>query len=155
MTQINHLLSQVSDISLEDYCPFGLATCFVRDEGEIHEVKIIEPVPSAALEAVLLGIPTSYEFICGKTLGELFEGDSPRITDDFPQEAQLCDRFIERAIAATRTFKNRPSATKHIPIGTIKRDLNYSLSKKRILNNTTVVSAEDNVKQHQYTHQVL
>ena len=151
----NHLLDRVSDVSLEDYCPFGLATCFVRDDGEIQEVKVIEPIPSAALEAILLGIPTSYEFIWGKTLGELFEGDSPVMSDDFPSETQFCDRFIERAIAATRTYKNRPSATKHIPLGTMKQDLNYSLSKKRVLNNTTVVSTEDNVKQHQYTHQVL
>lgn len=151
----NHLLPQLSDISLEDYCPFGLATCFIRDDGEIHEVKVVEPVPSAALEAILQGIPTSYELICGKTLGDLFEGDSPQITDDFPPETQLCDRFTERAIAATRTYKNRPSATNLIPLGTSKQDLNYSLSKKRVLNNTTVVSTEDNVKQHQYTHQVL
>ena len=151
----NHLLDRVSDVSLKDYCPFGLATCFVRDDGEIQEVKVIEPIPSAALEAILQGIPTSYEFICGKTIGELFEGDSPVISDDFPPETQFCDRFTERAIAATRTYKNRPSATKHIPIGTMKQDLNYSLSKKRVLNNTTVVSTEDNVKQHQYTHQVL
>lgn len=155
MTEINCLLAQASELTLEDYCPFGLATCFIRDEGEIHEVKVIEPIPSAAIEAILLGIPTSYEFICGKNLGDLFDGDSPQIPTDFPSEAQFCDRFIERAIAATRTFKNRPSATKHIPLGTKKQDLNYSLSKKRVLNNTTVVSTEDNVKQHQYTHQVL
>ena len=154
MTNLN-LLSQSSDISLEDYCPFGLATCFVRDEGEIHEVKIVEPIPSAALEAVLQGIPTSYELISGQTLGNLFKDDLPTIPSEFPENAQICDRFVERAIAATRTFKSRPEATKHIPIGTIKQDLNYSLAKKRVLNDTQVVHTEDNVKQHEYTHKIL
>lgn len=154
MTNMN-LLAQVSDISLEDYCPFGLATCFVRDEGEIYQVKIVEPIPSAALEAILQGVPTSYEFICGKTLGSLFVGELPTIPTDFPQDAQFCDRFLERAIAATRTFKSRPEATKHIPVGAIKQDLNYSLNKKRVLNDSKLVRAEDNVKQHEYTHQVL
>jgi hypothetical protein len=135
MTNMN-LLAQVSDVSLEDYCPFGLATCFVRDEGEIYQVKIVEPIPSAAL-------------------GSLFVGELPTITADFPQDAQICDRFIERAIAATRTFKNRPEATKHIPVGAIKQDLNYSLNKKRVLNDSKLVRAEDNVKQHEYTHKVL
>ena len=150
-----NLLSQASDISLEDYCPFGLATCFIRDEGEVSQVKIVEPIPSAALEAILHGIPTSYESIYGKTLGNVLAGDSPKIPDDFPESAQLCDRFAERAIAATRTYKVHPEATKHIPVDTVKQDLNYSLSKKRVLNNTSVVSVEDNVKQHEYTHKTL
>ncbi|VEP16785.1 conserved hypothetical protein [Hyella patelloides LEGE 07179] len=154
MTNIK-LLSQVSDISLEDYCSFGLATCFVRDEGEIHQVKVVEPIPSAALEAILQGIPTSYEFVCGQTLDNFFVEDTPIIPQEFPASAQLCDRFTERAIAATRTFKTRPSAAKHIPIGTIKQDLNYSLSKKRVLNDSSVVRVEDNVKQHEYTHKIL
>ena len=154
MSDLN-LLSQTPDISLEDYCTVGLATCFVRDEGEIHQVKIVEPIPSAALEAILQGIPTSYELICGTTVGNLFRGDSPTIPDDFPQDVQFCDRFTERTIAAARTFKSRPEASKYIPVGTLKQDLNYDLSKKRVLNNTKVVSTEDNVKQHEYTHKVL
>lgn len=154
MNTIN-LFNQVSDVSLEDYCPFGLATCFVREEGEVYQVKVVEPIPSAALEAILQGIPTSYEFICGKTLGSFFVEDVPKLAEDFPQDAQLCDRFIERAIAATRTFKTRPEAAKLIPLGTIKQDLNYSLKKKRVLNDSNLVRTEDNVKQHEYTHQVL
>ena len=149
------LLSQASDIQAEDYCPFGVATCFVRGEGEVHQVKIIEPIPSAALEAVLQGIPTSYESIYGKTLGDIVTGDELQLDEQFPQDVQFCDRFIERAIAATRTYKKRPEATKHIPLGTVKTDLNYSLSKKRVLNESTNVSVEDNVKQHEYTHKIL
>jgi hypothetical protein len=154
MNNLN-LLAQVSDVSAEDYCPFGLATCFVRNEGEIYQVKVVEPIPSAALEAILQGIPTSYEFICGKTLGSFLVEEMPTITEEFPQDAQLCDRFMERAIAATRTFKSRPEAAKHIPLGAIKQDLNYSLNKKRVLNDSKLVRSEDNVKQHEYTHQVL
>ena len=154
MTQAT-LLSQASDIQTEDYCPFGIATCFVRKEGEVHQVKIVEPIPSAALEAILQGIPTSYESIHGKTLGAFLVENELQLNEQFPSDAQFCDRFIERAIAATRTYKSRPEATKHIPLGAVKTDLNYSLNKKRVLNQSTNVSVEDNVKQHEYTHKVL
>ena len=150
-----NLLAQATDITTEDYCPFGIATCFIRSEGDIHQVKIIEPIPSAALEAILQGIPTSYEAIHGKNLGEIITEDELKIDEKFPQEAQFCDRFLERAIAAARTYKNRPEAKNHIPLGTVKTDLNYSLNKKRVLNQSTSVSVEDNVKQHEYTHKVL
>lgn len=149
------LLDQAADIEAGDYCPFGIATCFIRNEGEIHQVKIIEPIPSAALEAVLQGVPTSYEAIHGKTFGEIVTEEELKIDEQFPQEAQFCDRFIERAIAATRTYKNRPEAKNHIAVGTVKTNLNYDLSKKRVLNQSTSVSVEDNVKQHEYTHKVL
>ncbi|MDJ0746782.1 MAG: hypothetical protein QNJ32_25965 [Xenococcaceae cyanobacterium MO_167.B27] len=148
--------TEENGIKQQDYCVFGLATCFVQEEeGEIHQVKIIEPIPSAALEAIIQGIPTSYELAYATTLGEIIKEDTPTIPQEFPASTQLCDNFTERALAATRTYKTRPSATKHIPIGTLKQDLNYSLAKKRVLNSSTVVRTEDNVKQHQYTHQVL
>ncbi|MDJ0900346.1 MAG: hypothetical protein QNJ55_16195 [Xenococcus sp. MO_188.B8] len=149
------LLSQATDISANDYCVFGLATCFFREEGEVQEVKIIEPIPSASLEAILQGIPTSYELAGAKTLGEFLQEEQILIPSDFPESAQLCDRFAERAIAATRTYKSRPEATKHIELGTIKQDFNYSLERKRILNVENIVRTEDNVKQHSHTHKVL
>ncbi|MBE9171407.1 hypothetical protein IQ238_29245 [Pleurocapsales cyanobacterium LEGE 06147] len=149
------LFSQASDLTADDYCVFGLATCFFRDEGEIQQIKIFEPIPSAALEAILKGIPTSYELACAKTLGEIFTGDKPQIPAEFQARAQLCDRFEERAIAATRTYKSRLEAQQHIPLGTIKQDFNYSLDRKRVLNVVNNVSTEDNVKQHEYTHKVL
>ncbi len=149
------LLTDASDISTNDYCIFGLATCFLREEGEVHEVKIIEPIPSASLEAILHGIPTSYELACAKTLGEFLQKEKIVIPSDFPESAQLCDRFEERAIAAARTYKARPEATKHIELGTVKQDLNYSLERKRILNAENIVRTEDNVKQHSHTHKVL
>jgi len=149
------LLSQISDITTKDYCVFGLATCFFREEGQVHQVKIVEPIPSASLEAILHGIPTSYELAFAKTLGAFLQEEKIVIPSEVPESAQLCDRFAERAIAATRTYKNRPEATKHIELGTIKQDFNYSLERKRILNAENIVRAEDNVKQHSHTHKIL
>ncbi|BAU63811.1 hypothetical protein STA3757_11790 [Stanieria sp. NIES-3757] len=149
------LWTEASDLVKEDYCVLGLAICFVREEGEVQEVKIIEPIPSAALEAIVQGIPTSYQLACAKTLNEIVAEDTFQIPSEFPQAAQFCVNFAERLIAATRTYKSRPQAQQHIPLGTIKQDLNFSLDKKRVLNVTNVVRTEDNVKQHKYTHQVL
>ena len=156
MTDIN-VLSQTADLSQEDYCVLGLATCFIREDGEVHQLKVVEPIPSAALEAILKGIPTSYEIACAKTLGEILIEDRVNIPAEFSQEGNidLCDRFTERVAAATRTYKTRPEATKHIPLGTVKQDFNYSLERKRVLNNSSIVRAEDNVKQHAHTHKVL
>ncbi|BAZ45981.1 hypothetical protein NIES4102_30090 [Chondrocystis sp. NIES-4102] len=149
--------TQATDLSPQDYCVLGLATCFLRVDGEIEQVQILEPIPSAALEALLKGIPTSYQMACAKTLGEIFATDTVQVPSEFsaPQSIQLCDRFTERVAAATRTYKSRPEAQVHIPLGTIKQDFNYSLEKKRVLNNSRIVSNEDNVKQHSHTHKVL
>ncbi len=149
------LFPQASDLTADDYCVFGLATCFFRDDGEIQQIKIFEPIPSAALEAILKGIPTSYELACAKTLGEIFTDNKPQIPAGLGAQVQLCDRFAERVIAATRTYKSRLEAQQHIPLGTIKQDFNYSLERKRVLNLVNNVSTEDNVKQHEYTHKVL
>ncbi len=152
---INEVLKQASDLSQDDYCILGLATCFVREDGEVNQVKIVEPIPSAALEAIIKGIPTSYELAKSMTLGEIFTADTVKIPTEFTSEASLCDRFDERVAAATRTYKSRPEATKHIPLGTTKRDFNYSVARKRVLNAANVVRTEDNVKQHDHTHKVL
>lgn len=154
MTTIT-LLSQATDLNADDYCVFGLATCFLRQDGEIEQVKVCEPIPSAALEAIVKGIPTSYELACAKTLGEIFQGETVKIPSEFPAEARLSDRFEERVIAATRTYKVRPEAKEHISLGSIKQDFNFSLERKRVLNSVNVVSREDNVKQHSHTHKVL
>lgn len=153
----NTIFAQAADLSSEDYCVLGLATCFVRDEGEIEQLTILEPIPSAALEALIKGIPTSYQVACSKTLGEIFQDDTVKIPEDLAtaDKINLCDRFAERVAAATRTYKSRPEAKKHLPLGTVKQDFNYSLDRKRVLNNSRAVSTEDNVKQHSHTHQVL
>jgi hypothetical protein len=149
------LLSNASDITPQDYCVLGLATCFLKEDGEFHQVEIIEPIPSAALEAILKGIPTSYQFACGISIEDVFSENQLKIPVGFPETVQFCDNFQERLIAAVRTYKNRPEATQHIPVGTQYQDFNYSLEKKRVLNATNVVRTEDNVKQHPNTHKVL
>lgn len=153
----NTIFAQAPDLSSDDYCVLGLATCFVRDEGEVEQLTVLEPIPSAALEALLKGIPTSYQIARATTLGEIFQNDTVKIPSDLASDTEinLCDRFAERVAAATRTYKSRPEAREHIPLGSTKQDFNYSLERKRVLNNSRVVSAEDNVKQHSHTHKVL
>ncbi|NES95050.1 MAG: hypothetical protein F6K32_07410 [Desertifilum sp. SIO1I2] len=144
-----------SDVSADDYLVVGLATCFLREEGEVREVQVIEPIPSAALEALFKGIPTSYSMACGTTLGSVVAGESIYKPQEFPETAQFCEDFVQRAIAAVRTYQSRPSAQELIPQGTIKQDFNFSTERKRVLNALNVVQTEDNVKQHEYTHKVL
>ena len=143
------------DLSASDYLVIGLATCFVKQDGEISQVKIVEPIPSAALEAIVKGIPTSYQMACGTTLGKVLSGETPLLPKGFPPEAQFSDNFAERAIAVTRTYKVHPEVKSLVPLGSRRDDLNYSLERKRILNVENIVSSEDNVKQHEYTHKVL
>jgi hypothetical protein len=148
-------LNDAPDVSTDSYLVVGLATCFLKEDGEVHEVKVIEPIPSAALEAILKGIPTSYAIACGSTLGELIAAQTPQKPSEFPPEAQFCDEFLARAIAAARTYQSRKEAQSHIPLGTSRNDFNYSTERKRVLNQTRVVRKEDDVKQHEYTHKVL
>ncbi len=143
------------DVSPDDYLVLGLATCYLREEGETHEVQIVEPIPSAALEAILKGVPTSYQWAIATTIGKVIDGTTATKPADFPAEAQFCDDFGERAIATVRTYKKKPEAQSHIPVGTQYEDLNFSTDRKRILNSERIVKAEDNVKQHAYTHEVL
>lgn len=148
---------QAPDVSPEDYLVVGLATCFIKEDGEVYPVKVIEPIPSAALEALLKGIPTSYEMALGTTLGAILVEETPQKPGEFPENAQFCDEFGERAIAAVRSYKvpSHESAKAEIPLGTCRQDFNFSTERKRVLNMTNVVRTEDNVKQHEYTHKVL
>lgn len=149
------LFPNAPDITADDYCVFGLATCFLKQEGEIQQVQVVEPIPSAALEAVLKGIPTSYQLACAKPVGAVFSGENPQIPPEFPPEARLCDNFADRVVAAVRTYKSRPEAKAHIPLETVKQDFNFSVERKRVLNAVNVVRTEDNVKQHPHTHKNL
>ncbi|WP_353929222.1 hypothetical protein WJM97_12930 [Okeanomitos corallinicola TIOX110] len=144
-----------SDLTTDDYIVIGLATCFYKEDGEVHQIEVIEPIPSAALEAIVKGIPTSYKFVYGTTLGSILNGDQLLLPDGFPDSAQFADEFLTRAFSAVRTYKRRTSAQALIPVGTTKTNLNYSTERKRILNAARVVNKEDNVKQHSHTHQVL
>lgn len=142
-------------ISPEDYCVFGLATCFIRDEGETKEIKVIEPIPSAALEALFKEIPTSYQLAIATTIGQVIQENALEKPAEFPADSQFCDDFLDRTLASTRTYKNKPSTQEYIKLGTSKSDFNYSLERKRILNNVHKVSDDDNVKQHSHTHKIL
>jgi hypothetical protein len=124
------------DLSADDYLVIGLATCFIKEEGEVYEVQIIEPIPSAALEAIVKGIPTSYQMACATTLGAVLAGDTLQKPEGFPESAQFSDEFGQRAIAAARTYKRREVARAHIPQGTTRQDFKYSTERKRVLNTT-------------------
>jgi len=145
-----------ADLSADTYLVLGLATCFIKQEGgKLQPVQVIEPIPSAALEAIVHGIPTSYELAVGITLGAILVNDTLQRPTAFPADAQFGESFIERAIAAARSYSARPAARDHIPLGQVRQDFNFSTERKRTLNADRIVSAEDNVKQHAYTHQVL
>lgn len=143
------------DLGLDDYILLGLANCFIKDDAGVHQVKVLEPIPSAALEAILKGIPTSYQMAYATTLGQLMPDLSPHIPAVFPPETQFADDFTFRAIAAARTYKTHVSSQSHIPVGTLRSDFNFSLERKRVLNSQRIIRTEDNVKQHEYTHKVL
>ncbi|WP_271836646.1 hypothetical protein [Dolichospermum lemmermannii] len=38
---------------------FFLSTCLYKEDGEVDQIEVIEPIPTAALEAICKQIPTS------------------------------------------------------------------------------------------------
>ncbi|MBE9199852.1 MULTISPECIES: hypothetical protein [unclassified Nodularia (in: cyanobacteria)] len=143
------------DLAADDYIVIGLSTCFIKEDGEVYQVEVVEPIPSAALEALLKGIPTSYKLACATTLGAVLDGDTPLLPDGFPESSQFGEEFAFRALATARTYKRREIAKSLIPLGTTYSDFQYSIERKRVLNAARVVNKEDNVKQHSHTHKVL
>ena len=154
MTSANYDTNAL-DVTPDDYIVIGLATCFVKEDGEVHPVEVIEPIPSASLEALVKGIPTSYKFAQATTLGSVLDGNDPQMPPGFPELAQFADEFAQRAMAAARTYKRRVQAQSLIPLGTTYNDFTYSTERKRVLNVKRVVTKEDNIKQHSHTHKVL
>lgn len=149
------LFTDAPDLSAADYCAFGLATCFIKEDGNVNQVEIFEPIPSAALEAILKAVPTSYRWVEAIAIGEVWDGEQIQLPASLPEGTQVCENFLERTIAAARTYQSRPEAKAHIPLGERRDNFNYSLDRKRVLNVQNVVRTEDNVKQHPHTHQVL
>lgn len=150
-------LSTAPDLQSSDYILVGVATCFVKQDGQVEQVTVIEPIPSSTLGPLLDGSPTSYQTLYGTTLGEVWANDRPQRLADFPQDAEFCHDFGVRAIAAARTYQRDRNLQGQslVPPGSIYDKLNYSLERKRVLNSQHLVRTEDNVKQHEYTHQVL
>jgi hypothetical protein len=146
------LLDQAPDLIAEDYVVLGLATCFLRNEDGVQQVRIIEPIPASALEALMKGVPTSYSKAIAVTIEAALNSQLPA---DFTADAELAQEFGDRSIAAARTFKRRPEASTFIPLGTSYDRFIYSLERKRVLNPSRNVTKDDNVKQHAHTHAKL
>ena len=58
-----------------NYLVLGLATCFIKKDGEVIPVQVIEPLPSATLETIVAGIPTSYEFAFATDFHAVIQGE--------------------------------------------------------------------------------
>ncbi|MEB3290843.1 MAG: hypothetical protein VKI82_13075 [Leptolyngbya sp.] len=144
-----------TDLAPDSYVLMGVATCYLRQEGETLAVDVVEPIPSAYLETLVQGTPTAYYQVWGTTLAAALDLDVATLTPKGDTPIHRCADFEARVIAATRTYQSRPQATTIIPVGTHRQDLNYSTAHKRILNPKNRVSKADNVKQHKYTHEVL
>ncbi len=139
-----------ADLKPQSYLLLGLAHCFWKEAGELTELLIIEPIPTATLGPLLQGMPTAYAVLRATTLGE-----ATQVMAEYFPTAQPCPDFWERAIASARTFQRQPQAMTYLAVGQERRDLNFSLERKRILNSRRSVRDSDNVRQHPYTHQQL
>ncbi len=148
------LLDQFPDLTADDYVVIGLATCFFRDEDGVKQVQIVEPIPASALEALLKGVPTSYSLAVATTVGAVLV-DGPQIPLGFPDGVEIAHEFVDRTIAATRTFKRSPESTTLIPLGDTYTEFKFSTERKRVLNASRTVTKDDNVKQHSHTHAQL
>jgi hypothetical protein len=147
--------AQPDSLSSNSYVALGLATCYRQQDGETEEIQVLEPVPSAYLEAVFKGVATSYRAICGTTLEQAQNLTVTGLPPEQVAVAQPCTDFEARLLAAARTYQTRPQAMELVPLGTSRDDVNFSVEKKRVLNGQRKVSLADNVKQHKYTHEVL
>ncbi len=151
------LSSPPATLSDSDYVIVGLAHCFTKQDSAVVPVKLLEPVPSAYFEALTKGVPTSYKVLYSLQLGELLKDGQPIVTN-LPVDTkavQFSEDFVERTLAAARTYQGRQDIQTTLPYGQAFSEVNFSTEKKRILNPSHRVTAEDNVKQHKYTHMTL
>lgn len=151
------LSSVPAELSDSDYVIIGLAHCFVKQDGKVVPIQVVEPVPSAYVEALFKGVPTSYETLYGAQLGEVVNDSQPTLDHLSlgPSNVQFCENFVERTRAAARTYQTRTDLQTTLPHGQSFSEMNFSTEKKRVLNAAHHVSADDNVKQHEYTHMTL
>ena len=146
---------QAPDVSGADYIPVGLAVCFVKEDGDVSQVNVLEPIPTSGLATLLAGVPTSYQKVYGLHLSDVLDGETAQRWADFPEGADFCSDFAFRAVSAARTFQRQPEMMELVPVGAVCDSLNHSTERKRVLNLKNVVRTEDNVKQHAHTHKVL
>ncbi|MEM6251886.1 MAG: hypothetical protein AAF821_03090 [Cyanobacteria bacterium P01_D01_bin.156] len=151
------LSSKPTAPSDDDYVIVGLAKCFRKQDGNVVPFNVLEPVPSAYFEALLKGVPTSYSTLYGVKLGEVIQDTqlSKPLSMRASEDTVFCEHFIERANAAARTYQNKELLQRSLPHGQSYEGINFSTDRKRILNATHTITAEDNVKQHKYTHMTL
>ncbi|MEI6444908.1 MAG: hypothetical protein WCO29_17695 [Nostocales cyanobacterium ELA583] len=45
--------ADATDFNTDDYIILGLATCFYKEDGEVYQIEVIEPIPSAALDSYM------------------------------------------------------------------------------------------------------
>ncbi|YAI82805.1 MAG: hypothetical protein ACQJCO_04410 [cyanobacterium endosymbiont of Rhopalodia sterrenbergii] len=64
-------LPNTPDILTDDYCLFCLATCYFKEDREFIEIQVIEPIPSAALGAILKDIHTSCQLVFARAVGKV------------------------------------------------------------------------------------
>ncbi|MEM9005793.1 MAG: hypothetical protein AAGE59_19995 [Cyanobacteria bacterium P01_F01_bin.86] len=147
-------LKHTADLTNNDYVVVGVASCYQLEEGELKSIQVLEPVPSASLETIFQGTPTSYQCLQSMTVGEVLAKENAT-TISGVEGARFCQNFVDRVAAAARTYKARPSAQAFIPLGEVRTDINHSTEKKRVLNQDNKVTVEDNVRQHSHTHKVL
>jgi len=160
-------LTPTSSLSTASYVILGLATCFWQEDGELQEMTVIEPVPSAAWKALHQGLATSYQRLLAVSIGAIvptFEPDNAA-TAQTPEQwhkptgweaSEWGADFYERLVAAARTYQHDPSAIDLLAIGeTWETGEHYSVARKRILNHKRKVKTSDNVKQHAHTHKKL
>jgi hypothetical protein len=69
---------QATDLPSDSYLAIGVATCFRRVEGEVEQLTLLEPIPSAYLEIVFQGVPTAYSAVYGMTLGNILANGEPQ-----------------------------------------------------------------------------
>ena len=141
-------------LASDDYVAVGIAACYQLQEGELTAVQVLEPIPSAYLETVFQGTPTSYLCVQGITVGQAL-ADSSAAAISGMQGTHFCQNFSDRVAAAARTYKSRPTAQALVALGETRTDINHSTAKKRVLNAANTVTTEDNVRQHAHTHKVL
>lgn len=153
---------QLADIKGMDYVVIGVALCYQKNaDGKTDPVKIVEPIPATALESMTRGNRTSFELIYATTYAEIVQNETPVLPlDVLGEDVYTCKDFLDRAQAATRTYKAKPhlrtlSVGSTCTTGAGPFTLNYDPQFRRILGAERVVSDSDNVKQHSHTHEVL